>query len=259
MIPVDFKQRVTTLINSNECEQKSRAWVTAAFAALQAADDLKYECDSFHNLSLEKQKATLLTLVSRGLLAIDTSSRDKPEQDDLVVWLRGFYFNDVLIRMAALVERGLENLWEKFDSEQRFRDIVTDNKGRYLYWRLKTWYEAVFGEDIEDVSKVRKQVNIFKHHPRISGLKVVDEMGEAILAFTEVLGILEKTITTNTNFTKEAHNRWCEEVTVKKNKKKLENGTVVLFIKCLQQTANMVQKTNKQIPTIRDFFCTKNR
>lgn len=205
----ELKERVIKLIESDKCEQKSRAWIAAAFVSLQAARDLKYTEDTFHNYSLHEQISILKEAVTKGLLDIDVASKDNIEQTGSVVWLRGYYFNDALMRLAALAERGLKYLWEVLDLGDKNSHLVKDKKGKfYDYNELRKWYRHVFKEDLKCINKVRQQVNEFKHKPLIFGLNIIEGINEAVLAFSEVLGVLENTVKTPLETIIELHNDW---------------------------------------------------
>ena len=207
----ELKKRVITLVENPACEQKSRAWLTAAFVSLCAADELKYVDDTFHSFSIQEQIDTLKSIAETRIFAIDISSKDKGQQDHAVIWLRGFYFNDALMRMAALAERGLVNLWELINIDPRNCKIAMNKTCQYNYWKLKNWYENIFNEDLETVNKVREQVNVFKHSPRISGLLIIDSIDEAILVLSKVIDILEKGTKKPTETIKQLHDKWCRQ------------------------------------------------
>lgn len=206
-----LKERVVKLVENNACEQKSRAWLVAAYVSLQTAHELKYVDDTFHSFSIEEQIDTLKSIAETRIFAIDISSKDKGQQNNAVVWLRGFYFNDAIIRMAALSERGLVSLWELINIDPRNCKIVMNKTCQYNYWKLKDWYENIFNEDLEAVNKVREQVNVFKHRPRVSGLLVIDRIDDAISALSKVVSILENTIKKSDDRIKKAHENWCKQ------------------------------------------------
>jgi len=95
-------------------------------------------------------------------------------------WTAGYYFNNALLRIAALAEISLKCLFEQhtgFESPRNYR------------W-LANWYEKEFLTKITNLDRTHQEINIFKHeHPRRRQRKV-ETIEEGLAAFSELLELL---------------------------------------------------------------------
>jgi hypothetical protein len=191
-----LKEKVLSLIQAPDCDPTVRAWSVGAYLSLHAAGDLGYEHDDFHQRAMldpDRQWAreTLLNVVQKSLPSLYPED-PTAVATDLVVWLRGYYYNTALMRMSALYEKGLRLLWRRVkgtDPEHIF--------GHGIYSGLRDWYVEDFLSDrcrIRKLEQVRQQVNEFKHEEEAEILTKVESWSDAVTAFQQLLALLELTV-----------------------------------------------------------------
>lgn len=197
----DLRKGSLKIIQADQTDPTIRAWMVATYASLRAAKELGYEDDTFHQLGERDPswaKMTLEKVFDREYGPSYKSPIGGVVQNENI-WLRGYFFNNALMRMAALTEKGLRVLWER----------VNDRRGRYYekvrhqflddydYGKLRDWYIRVFlGSDsrrMEHLTTVRQQVNVFKHDHITVRLKEISKMEDALLAFSQLLELLART------------------------------------------------------------------
>jgi hypothetical protein len=177
--------------------------------SLRAAIELDYVEDTFHRRSERDPQWAIQTL--ENVLATDygpsCSSTTNPRASE--VWLRGYFFNTALLRMAAITEKGVTILWERTNGPL---STPLDRVADYDFWALLSWYEKVFQRPrstIDLLKRVRTQVNIFKHEHLTIRVTKLETKGDACEAFAELIYLLKLTVTPQAWLqAQQAHGRW---------------------------------------------------
>jgi len=158
-------------------EEIDRSWLLSVYLSLLRAFALNYRNDAVSRLSKADQDKLLPKI---------TSLTSRNTTKDAKKWFAGYYFNNAMFRTVALAETGLKVLYEKTTSKK----VPAGNK---VYHDLRTWYENRFGLKLDNISKARQQVNVFKHDVRSpTTCKKFETMVEGIEAFKELLTLLKQ-------------------------------------------------------------------
>src|SRR5262249_14937553 len=149
--------------------------------------------DTFHKKTERDPTWGIQTL--ENVLATDygPSCTSRAIHGDSDVWLRGYFFNTALLRMAAITEKGVTILWERTNGQF---PTPLDRVADYDFWQLFSWYEKVFQRPrsaIELLKRVRTQVNIFKHEHLTIRVTKLETKDDACEAFAELIYLLNLT------------------------------------------------------------------
>ena len=158
-------------------EEMNRSWLLSTYLSLQRAFDLNYQHDVVARLPKADQDRLILKITS--LTSRKTLKYTKE-------WLAGYYFNNSMFRTVALAETGLTILYEKKTSKKA-------PAGNEAYYTLMAWYKSNYGLNLDNITKARKQVNVFKHDvrsPKTS--KMFKTMREGIGALKELVLLLKQ-------------------------------------------------------------------
>jgi hypothetical protein len=185
-------ERVRGLARDESCDPTIRSWVVGSFVSLRAAEELGYQADAFHRRFINDPEwgmcalEMMLESSQSGNVLLHPGSGE-----DLDLWRSGYFFNNALMRIAALTENGLKVLWERAHGEmpEDFERVT-----KYDFWGLVAWYEKVFAP--RDgfrgrLQRLRRKVNAFKHEHRSAEYRGFDDIEEAWLALLDVVDILQ--------------------------------------------------------------------
>ena len=157
-------------------EDVGRARLVATYVSLRKAYDLGYRKDVFRQMRQRERDIYLQELVAQSPFEYEDAEGKTPKGS----WLAGYYFNNALLRIAALAEISLKCLFEQhtgFESPRNYR------------W-LADWYEKEFSTKITNLDRTRQEINVFKHeHPRRRQRKL-ETIEEGLAAFSELLEVM---------------------------------------------------------------------
>ena len=174
---VEFEQRVAELM-SRLPESAGPSRFLGAYLALRTAEELGYDRDHFRQRPKNEREHLLSQFASQRVFDSTESSNEVKE------WSAGFYFNDALLRMAALGETSLKDLYSRSHSGRKAPDD---------YAWLANWYHATYKFQIGFLTRARHEINIFKHEP-VEGRKPrkLETMTDGMKAFRDLLQLLEQ-------------------------------------------------------------------
>src|SRR5574341_1053409 len=166
-----LKQKVNSLVSQLH-DQTDRSWLVATYMSLRTAHELGYQRDEFANVPKSERESVLQRVISDSLL----NPAESPPIREL--WLAGYFFNNAVLRMVALAEIGLKNLYKKDTGTAPLDD----------YKKLAKWYKLTYGNELKYLKRARLQVNEFKHELRdMQKKRKFETMEEGVSAFKELL------------------------------------------------------------------------
>jgi hypothetical protein len=173
-------------------EEIDRSWLIAVFLSLRKAYELNYQRDDISLLNKADQNNLLLRITAFNFNSFKHSTSEEK------IWAAGYFFNNAMFRMVALTEIGLK-LLKKLQNKK--------NKGKHT--QLSKWYEETFQQKLTNIENARKRVISLKHHLRNSkGKKSFEGMSEGVVAFNELLTLMEH-ISTSNNAIQQMRNTPC--------------------------------------------------
>lgn len=189
----DLQKRIVTVVTTLDFNRAGyrafAAWIVGAFAALNEARRLRFQDGAFFQAGRTTQIETLIRVCTNGISAID-SRADATDLETL--WLRGFYFNDALLRISALLERGLATCLVH-SKQQSIRDAVRPNKRTPPVPHLLKLWDTSFGSAaFDNALRVHAQVNQLKHDRQLERVEV--DLACATAALSEVVSLFEHLI-----------------------------------------------------------------
>lgn len=185
-----LKEELAPIIQSDECDPTIRAWAVGALYSLCLAADLGYEEDTFHKRGESNKEWAKEVLVKILMNDCDPSipiPKLINEKEDRTIWLRGYYYNSALMRMAALKEKGLKILLKRVNEVRKPHEHIK------LIELVKDYLPK-----LTTLDRVRTQVNAFKHDHLSRSLKKIDRLDDACKAFSELILLLNLTVVDRT-------------------------------------------------------------
>jgi len=165
-------------------EHVGRARLVATFVSLRRACDLGYKNDVFRQMRKGERDKYLQILAAESPFSHEGPKDNTPEGN----WVAGYYFNNALLRIAALAEIGLKYLYEQYTSRKApQRD----------YWRLAKWYESEFSTKITHLNRTRQEINDFKHEHANRRQRKLETIGEGLAALGELNKLMDRVASNN--------------------------------------------------------------
>jgi len=186
--------RLLTFVRADGADPTLRAWTAGAYVSLLSAEEAGYRgTDEFHkNLDSGWAAAVLAKVIDSGLPTL--SMAPDGSDHDLDLWLRGYFFNTALLRMACVLDNALSVLFER--KILKIRTGVDPAPGDVPDYRfLIRWYRVHLKKKADFLDRVHAQFNTFKHgYWGPASKKKVEDLDDAWKALDELLELLELTV-----------------------------------------------------------------